>query len=206
MHPLKLIICGLEHSGTTICLNLLKKHPSLDSGLECGVLKSESPRFIEEKWKNIVKDTWRVSNNDMNYVIDTDDFKIFYQRLLEKSSNIENKNVFIIDKTPFYIYILDDVIKKVPDVKIIVMRKTLDNQLKSFIKRGVSREKTIKLHKDNYKNVEILQNYYDNIKIVDYENLISNPNNVIKDMIEFIGLDFSSDIYNDNLYSNMIKY
>lgn len=41
--PVAAIVTGIEHSGTTHLGNLLRCHPSLSGGLECGVLLGDSP-------------------------------------------------------------------------------------------------------------------------------------------------------------------
>jgi len=44
MHPsLGFLICGLEHSGTTMVSDLFREHPLADSGFECGVLLCNTP-------------------------------------------------------------------------------------------------------------------------------------------------------------------
>ena len=40
---LSFLICGLEHSGTTMVSDLLREHPDVDSGFECGVLLCSQP-------------------------------------------------------------------------------------------------------------------------------------------------------------------
>ena len=38
MQPkLSFLICGLEHSGTTMASDLFREHPLVESGFECGV-------------------------------------------------------------------------------------------------------------------------------------------------------------------------
>ena len=46
---LAFVICGVEHSGTTLISEIFRQVPMLDSGFETGVLLSETPsQFLQE--------------------------------------------------------------------------------------------------------------------------------------------------------------
>ncbi len=47
--PLFALVCGFEKSGTTLLNEILRRHPGVDSGFECGFLLGQSPRdFLKE--------------------------------------------------------------------------------------------------------------------------------------------------------------
>ena len=48
-NPLFALVCGFEHSGTTLVSEILRQHPQLDSGFEGGfLLNNEAKEFFHE--------------------------------------------------------------------------------------------------------------------------------------------------------------
>ena len=111
---LAFVICGVEHSGTTLLSEIFRQVPLLDSGFETGVLLSETPRqFLQEKpfAENICGD-WKITQEELVECCEADTFEVFYERLAARSRCIESGCRAIFDKTPRYLANLADCMEK----------------------------------------------------------------------------------------------
>lgn len=119
------IICGLEHSGTTLASDLFRQVPGCDSGFECGVLLCTTPRDFPRKqpfYQNML-DAWKISEKDLASTCDTDSFEEFYGELYKHSGLFQDKQPTTrFDKTPRYIISLP-VVAEITKTPIIAMIK-----------------------------------------------------------------------------------
>ena len=106
MKSIRFVICGLEHSGTTLLSDIFRQVPELDSGFEVGVLLATSPRNFHEiqPFYNNMSEGWKVDNESLVNACDTDDFNEFYQRLQANSRVLSKDAKQIFDKTPRYFH------------------------------------------------------------------------------------------------------
>ncbi len=121
---IKFVICGIEHSGTTLVSDLFRQLPQVDAGFEVGVLLGRSPRefpAMEPFAKNILSG-WKISEMDLAHCCATDDFSTFYARLQAASGMMGAGITDIFDKTPRYLAHLDTCTEKAR-VPFIVMYK-----------------------------------------------------------------------------------
>lgn len=120
--PLIALVCGFEKSGTTLLNEILRRHPQLDSGFECGFLLGDSPREFKnfQPYYAYFRQTWELSREDVRYICDTDDWAECYRRARERAPFIHNKSAYIFDKTPIYMRYLASVMKKVPGIPCVV--------------------------------------------------------------------------------------
>jgi len=98
------VICGLEHSGTTLLSDIFRQIPELDSGFEVGVLLADSPKEfpnIQPFYRNML-DGWKIEESDLLDICNTDSFSDFYNGLQEKSKVLKSTTQNIFDKTPRY--------------------------------------------------------------------------------------------------------
>ncbi len=108
------MICGLEHSGTTLISELFRQVPELDAGFEVGVLLGRRPRdlpdfdpyFEQMLWG------WGLARDALVWCCDTDDFTVFYARLFE-AAELKPGTRGIFDKTPRYLLSLDTCLGRV---------------------------------------------------------------------------------------------
>ena len=113
MNP-KFIICGMEHTGTTLISDLFRQIPGVDSGFECGVLLRNSPLefpTLEPFFSNMMSG-WGLTTEDLKYCCSCQDFDIFYERLRERSKVISKDSTVIFDKTPRYLSELSSVLSR----------------------------------------------------------------------------------------------
>ncbi len=101
---LKFVICGLEHSGTTLVSDIFRQVEGVDSGFECGVLLGESPRDfpnIQPFYKNTLGG-WNISEDAVKAACNTDSFPDFYRSLYKESKLFDPNTKYLFDKTPRY--------------------------------------------------------------------------------------------------------
>lgn len=101
----KFLICGLEHTGTTLISDLFRQLPGVDSGFECGVLLRSSPRefaTLQPFAQNMLKG-WGITAEQFAHCCDTNLFEEFYARLLSASTSLDDGTTAIFDKTPRYL-------------------------------------------------------------------------------------------------------
>lgn len=101
---LKFVICGLEHSGTTLLSDIFRQIPELDSGFEVGVLLGASPKEFPEIhpfYANMLSG-WKISEDHLKAICDTESFPDFYAGLQQKSEVLSPQANDIFDKTPRY--------------------------------------------------------------------------------------------------------
>lgn len=119
------IICGLEHSGTTLASDLFRQVPGCDSGFECGVLLSRTPRNfanVQPFYQNMLAG-WKITEMDLAAACDTDSFAEFYDNAYRHAGVFEGAPPAIrFDKTPRYIISLP-AIAEITETPIIAMIK-----------------------------------------------------------------------------------
>ena len=101
---LKFVICGLEHSGTTLLSDIFRQVDSLDSGFEVGVLLGASPKDFpttQPFFKNM-PGGWKIAPETLEQISAVDSFADFYDKLKCNSGIIEAQVEDIFDKTPRY--------------------------------------------------------------------------------------------------------
>ncbi|MFN7003516.1 MAG: sulfotransferase [Roseinatronobacter sp.] len=135
--PLKFVICGMEHTGTTLVSDLFRQVDGVDAGFEVGVLLCDKPadfRDLAPFSRNILKG-WGISPGDFDYCCSAPDHDAFYERLSKVSKILGADTSAIFDKTPRYIAHLDACMGHV-DVPFIVTHKDPRAIIASDFKRA----------------------------------------------------------------------
>lgn len=117
---LKFIVCGLEHTGTTLVSELFRQVPTLDSGFECGVLMNDTPaNFLDFKpYSTNMLEGWGITQEQFQFCCQQSSFASFYEKLLTFSTKLAENTTELFDKTPRYLVELDQVLRrgKVPAI------------------------------------------------------------------------------------------
>ena len=195
---LKFIITGLPHSGTTALSEVFRQVPGLFSGFECGFLLHEKPLdFVNPKAKykvlyEMLKTSWGLTDIDVNYICNSTSWEKVYLKLRERSSKINNKQVSLFDKTPYYMLHLEEVLKKVDNVKIIVILKDVRALYYSYKRRGTLKAGLNHLNSLTNEFADVLLNLAKEgrIFLLHYENMCLKPELELKKVFDFLGLDF----------------
>jgi len=109
------VICGIEHSGTTLLSDIFRQVPTIDSGFETGVLLVDSPRefrSLDPFISNIVSG-WGVKDTELDMICDCDTFDEFYDRLWQQSTVVNHQKTIMFDKTPRYFSTLNSCTQKI---------------------------------------------------------------------------------------------
>lgn len=204
-HPLAVIMCGFERGGTTLMSEILRQNPQLDSGFEGGfLLAEEASDFVAiEPYSTNLKNGWGLGDSQLNYICTANSWSDVYQRLIEQSPIIKNKDTLVFDKTPKYMEVLSNVLTKVPNTHCIVVVRDPRAILYSWFKRSglkkeVWLEKQLSMQAQRYLSYAsgwktALENGLGSqILLVKYESLCSNTLSECQRIFDFLGLDFYS--------------
>lgn len=110
---LRFVICGIEHSGTTLVSDLFRQVPGLDSGFEVGVLLGERPADFRQMqpFAANMNAGWGITDADMDAICAAPTFEEFYRRL-GAASTVIDKDGDLFDKTPRYLNQLEECMKR----------------------------------------------------------------------------------------------
>ena len=200
---LSFLICGLEHSGTTMASDLFREHPEIESGFECGVLLCEKPNDFQNftPFRNHMAVGWGINEEDLIYACNAESFENFYQRLFERSSIVQNNQPKIIfDKTPRYVTQLKTVQSRLDLPAIVIIKDPRSLALSDF-KRSGKKVEEIDSWYESWKNPKLLymrsayQGYQyawesNRCNIIRLEDVCFNAKQTVKSMFEFVGLEF----------------
>lgn len=181
----EVVICGYEHGGTTLLLEILIKSGIYDSGFESGILLCEKPEELTHlpEFSDIIKSGWKISQNDLEYISSSSDHNEMYKRLIERSK-FYDKNKKLVDKTPKYMLFLDEVIERNPSAKYLVISRDPRGIIQSWLKRLpniLTIEKglvsALERYNSYYRGYISAKNKYQKNKILwlRFEDLCSNP-------------------------------
>lgn len=201
---LKAIVCGYERGGTTLISQLLRQHPNLYSGFECGfLLVDKISDFLSfEPYCTMTKRGWQLTAEDLEYICQADNWVDVYIRLQARSALTKNKeDVCIFDKTPKYMQFLPQVLNKTVEVPCIVIARDPRAVLWSWAKRSnLSLDVWIEQHLEDscqryrsyaqgYKRA-VDSGFGDRILLIQYESLCVNEADEVEKIFNFIGLEF----------------
>jgi hypothetical protein len=203
--PVSFLICGMEHSGTTLASDIFREHPRCESGFECGALLCDSPSEFPKKspfYHNTIKG-WEISENDLNAACKTNNFADFYTRLISHSRLFTDQSRDIVfDKTPRYITRVE-AISDMFNLPIIAMIKDPRAIAASDFKRTGNKEINIEkwyerwmpskltyMRNANEGYIHAQQN--GNCIIIRLEDLCLNLEQTATRMFSHVGLDFST--------------
>lgn len=157
------IICGPEHSGTTLLSDIFRQTSKYDSGFECGVLLADSPNAFRnmEPFVSNMRRGWMIKTRDLDYVCAADDYAGFYSRLVERSNLDLKTNIF--DKTPRYLHKLREVRARI-DKPIFVCYKDPRSIVASDFLRSQEENFDVWFDQYYYKKYQYIIKLYNNYK------------------------------------------
>jgi hypothetical protein len=209
-YPLRAIVCGYEKSGTTLLNEVLRRHPGLDSGFECGMLLGDSPKDFAKFQPHYAffKSGWQLSREDMHYIFAAEGWGECYRRARERSPLITDKNAQIFDKTPVYMLHLPSVLQKVPGIPCVVSVRDPRALMLSWAHwsgHGEDAEAWITANLDAYLQRYLgyaegycaaLEQHGSRILLSRFEELCLEPQQRMRQIFTFLGLDFSEQYLN----------
>ena len=208
-----IFVVGFPRSGTTllqslICtqnivsfpethyFRLLKQYSSLDSIDKIDAFKKDIKSFTGISLSNI--DNEDILNKKVNE-------KEIFEFLITQLAGEDQLEQRWLEKTPAHIHSFKDIKNIYPNSKFVfIVRSPLDAIIscKKNIHSNISLRKLATRWKHELNLAEELNNKYPNdLKIVRYEDLVQNTNHTIKDICNFLDLDFDKEKVND--FSNL---
>jgi hypothetical protein len=132
------VICGTEHSGTTLCSDLFRQVPGVDAGFELGALLAASPRGFPAVASHFpyLEMGWGVDADGATWACDTDDFAVFYERLQARAKYLPAGTVTIFDKTPRYLAHLSACLERISVPFIVTYKDPRATVHSDFVRSG----------------------------------------------------------------------
>ena len=227
---LSCIITGMENSGTTFLSQNIASHSLIKGGFECGILLGNINNFEKvlpfSKWLKNADYQYGLPNNYLDEIKNMNYKEIYDYICINKGNQgtshdqlILKGASFIYDKTPRYVYHLQEILRKIKDsnlnIPVFIICKNFDllyysrvikrngcvNNYLSYIKLFI---KQMKYLKENKKENVFLFDFENYIKNIDkYNNFIMNIINKYNKNILIEKLDFENF---KTLYKNMFPY
>lgn len=209
-NDLACVVCGIVHTGTTIMLKMFLQHPQILGPAEGHILRAQTPRHLrnmEQRKNRTFKGLWKLSKEDFLTVTDHEDFNSFFHDLRMRSPVIKDKTARLIDKTPSYVYKLDQCLDKTEDVPFIVMKKDPRNYCYSLSQRRVPWDKIIRLYKHSYETMlsKCLKQYPGRVLVVQWEKLVMNPEKTMRKVCAHVGIPYDENAYTKEFFEKKIK-
>ena len=196
-----IFLIGFPRSGTTLLDTILRSHSSIE------VLEEEP--IIDEVINNLEK----IIENDFSKLENLDEnlFNQIRKIYFEKRNQYinYNKNKIFIDKLPLNIVNVGEIARFFPNAKfILALRNPFDSVLSCFMQSF-----SLNHAMSNFLNIDdaaklydivmsLWQSYSENLSIkshvVKYENVVTNFDKTIYDLINFLELEWSDDVKNFN--------
>jgi hypothetical protein len=201
--PVRVVVTGMEHSGTTLLSLLLKQNPRLNAGFECGFLLADKPRDFKDihpwyEWMQepVSEHQWGVSEEHMALICASRNWEEAYRKLLRYSPVFDHaRPQQICDKTPRYLCRLDSVLDKLPNfVPCLVIEKDIESLWRSHKKRKSSLEDFRRNYERYYNGLRrALQRHRTRIHRVGYEALCNDLHTCLREIFTIIGLPYKDD-------------
>jgi len=108
------VICGLEHSGTTLISDLFRQVDGLDAGFEVGVLLVDQPSTFRDfnPFAQNLLNGWAITQEQFDHCCDASTHGEFYQRLQNATGELSEDTTRIFDKTPRYLSRLSECLNR----------------------------------------------------------------------------------------------
>lgn len=182
---IQFVICGLEHSGTTLLSDLFRQVPGLDAGFEVGVLLAETPTdFLDlNPFAENILAGWKISQEQFEKCCAAPKHAEFYTHLKAHSEEIKPGTTQIFDKTPRYLSRLGQCLGRT-DVPFIASYKDPRAIVHSDFKRAGTED-----FAEWYKTYMPKKRHYLRTCYREYKNAIENSDRVAFISLEQLAMD-----------------
>ena len=201
---LAVIVTGMERSGTTIVSRLIMSHPTLMGGFEGGVLLGSSPADFEHihpfyEWMTGPQYMWNLTSSQRNEMVHGSSCHAeMYHTLRQKSPlfsqgrQLSRHKMYLVDKTPRYVYTLPTIMERAPEIPVVVMERDYEELVEAWARRGVNETATQEKRNQFRYNLESAQTLYpDRIHVVNVTRFYQDPNQVMSEVFTFLNLTWN---------------
>ena len=187
-----IFVLGMPRSGTTLVERILSSHSDVQSAGE-----------LQDFGLCVKKLTQTTSSHVLDIETLTQAYQLNFEKLgssyLQATRVVTGTNKHFVDKLPFNFYYIDLITKALPNAKIIcLLRDPMDTCIGNYrqlftinnphYSYSLNLLDTAKFYNRFYKLIQHFQSIHSNIKLVKYEELVSNPEKEIKSLIKFCDL------------------
>lgn len=206
----KIFIVSQPRSGSTLLQNIIEQDSQVTSSGEfwmCLPLFHQRPlggveirkslpynsRSVREAVKSALSEM-RISQNSMYKAAAS-----FYDSIVFDYLQSRNVEIYL-DKTPRYYYIIDELRSFFPDDKLVILKRDHLNVLNSMLRTWVKGNILLMpyFRDDLLLFPEIISNLDDHVAkgcyIVQYENIIKNPELEMEGLYEYLGIAFNNEL------------
>lgn len=203
-----IFLISQPRAGSTLTQRILAGHPDICTSAEPWTmlhpLYALRPQGMQAEYDANL--AWMALQDYLDYV-DSDEvlyYKAvcsFAKPLYEAAIEKEGKSLFL-DKTPRYYLIIEELIRTFPDARVILLFRNPLAVLASILKNWV---------RDDFKSLSVyyhdlieapwfmtkaLEHHKDRVTMLRYEDLVSQPEGVIRSMCKSINLDYHPEMLN----------
>ncbi len=208
--PQLFFILGRERSGTTLLCNLLNNHPEVFIPPESAFISFLADKYADQKnisAKAFVNDLykepyfalWQVDKKELlNKLENTSraDFTSFCKIVLQAKTN---KNPACNgDKNPTHSVFAWQLQKIFPEAKFIWLIRDYRAQVNSMLKVNFEQKNctslSIRWKSYNQEIYKIYKNNPENVCLIRYEDLVTEPSKKLKEISAFLGIEFLDDL------------
>ncbi|MBC3845739.1 sulfotransferase [Winogradskyella echinorum] len=202
-----IFIFSLPRSGSTLLQRILLSHKSIGGTSEPWLLLPLVYSIKEQG--GLSEYSNKLSNKGIIDLLSTlpNGNEIYYNEIRNFSTNIYSKflkedEVYFLDKTPRYYYIIDDLYKIFPNAKFIFLFRNPIQVYASILTTWCNNNfsKLYGSHNDLYYGFKKLSESYQkygqkkNTFKVNYSDLVNNPLETIKSIQDFLGIEYNKDL------------
>jgi tetratricopeptide (TPR) repeat protein len=190
-----IFVVGMPRSGTTLVERIISSHGDVNS---CGELQ-DFPLAVKE-----------ISKTQTNKIMDvatfqaaqTLDFRALGQRYMQRTEAVRGSYKHFVDKLPFNFFYIGLIRRALPNAKIVcLLRNPMDTCIGNYRQLFGYNNPHTNYAYDLMNTARFYQHFYtlaqqwqqaktDSFYLLNYEKLVAEPEQQIKDLIGFCGLDW----------------
>ena len=189
------LVCGLQHSGSTMLGELLRAAPGVEGRFEAGLMAFDNfEQHRASPFRRFLLDFWKLSSEQIEEVYAADSLRDAYLKLREYSG-FEGER--IVDKAPRCALRLAEILKQC-DLPVLFTVRDPRAVLYSARKHVEWPVRNFADHYHNYVDtlVRARANFPGRILVVQYENFCKSPASEGQRIYSFLGLDWNPEYLN----------
>lgn len=198
-----IFIVSQPRAGSTLVQKLMSNNDIVDTVSEpwllLPLLSIYKPEILKAKFNyNQALDAFFDYLNKKNI---RDEFKTDYKRMILNMYRVSNVGQYFIDKTPRYYEILPEIYDLFPNAKFLILKRDPFASLYSMLTTWSNGQLRFSSLKNFYRDFliapyliqEFIKNYPNlpNVKVVKYEEIVSNPEHEVKKLYDWLAIPFS---------------
>jgi len=185
-------IIGAMGSGSTLLRLILDSHDNIAIPRETGFMRAyNAHQYIPFKWSGR---NWAKRMGWSRKELDAE-LRQFYDRIFSRHAERQGKERWG-DKTPYHTFHVDDMARVFPDAQFVAIVRHPGGCVASNMNRwGQSIRQTIDHYRRyNREIARVAAAYPDRFAVLRYEDLVLQPEAVLRELLEYLGEDWSDNV------------